>query len=55
MVVLVDVGHWRRTSDQPTSVHLNDLKAVGVVGVIGVNVGVVVGIVGVYHKYSRID
>ncbi len=29
------------------SVHLNDLKAVGVVGVIG--------FVGVYHKYSRID
>ncbi len=30
------------------SVHLNDLKAVGVVGV-------VVGIVSMYHKYSRID
>jgi hypothetical protein len=35
------------------SVHLNDLKAVGVVGVV---VGVVVvGVIGVYHKYSRID
>ncbi len=31
-----------------SSVHLNDLKAIGVVGVI-------VGIVGVYHKYSKID
>jgi hypothetical protein len=31
-----------------TSVLLNDLKGIGVVGV-------VVGIVGVYHKYSRID
>jgi hypothetical protein len=30
------------------SVHINDLKAVGVVGV-------VVGVIGVYHKYSRID
>jgi hypothetical protein len=29
------------------SVHLNDLKAIGVVGVVGV--------IGVYHKYSRID
>ncbi len=38
--------------DACISVHLNDLKAVGVVGVI---VGVVVGIVLVYHKYSRID
>jgi hypothetical protein len=36
----------------PPSVHLNDLKAVSVVGiVVGI---VVVGIVGVYHKYSRI-
>ncbi len=33
------------------SVHLNDLKAGGVVGV----VGVVISVVGVYHKYSRID
>jgi hypothetical protein len=33
-----------------SSVHLNDLKATGVVGVIGV-----VGVVGMYHKYSRID
>ncbi len=31
------------------SVHLNDLKAVGVVGVVGV-----ASVVGVYHKYSRI-
>jgi hypothetical protein len=31
------------------SVHLNDLKAVGVVGV------VVIGVVVVYHEYSRID
>jgi hypothetical protein len=30
------------------SVHMNDLKAIGVIGV-------VVGFVGVYHKYSRID
>jgi hypothetical protein len=30
------------------SVHLNDLKAVGVVDV-------VISVVGVYHKYSRID
>ncbi len=38
------------------SVHLNDLKAVGVVGVIvGIIVGIVVGIVVAYHKYSRID
>jgi hypothetical protein len=36
----------------PLSVHLNDLKAVGVVGVV---IGVVIGIVIVYHKYSRID
>ncbi len=33
------------------SVHLNDLKAIGVVGI----VGVVIGVDGVYHKYSRID
>jgi hypothetical protein len=32
------------------SVHLNDLKAVGVVNVVGI-----VGVIGVYHKYSRID
>jgi hypothetical protein len=32
------------------SVHLNDLKAIGVVGVVGV-----VAVIGVYHKYSRID
>jgi hypothetical protein len=38
------------------SVHLNDLKAVGVVGiVVGVIVGVVIGVILVYHKYSRID
>ncbi len=37
------------------SVHLNDLKAVGVVGVaIGVGGGIV-GIVVMYHKYSKID
>ncbi len=44
-------------------VHLNDLKAIGVVGVVlgvdvNVVVGVVVSIVGVvvvYHKFSRID
>jgi hypothetical protein len=30
------------------SVHLNDLKAIGIIGI-------VVGIIGVYHKYSRID
>ncbi len=36
-------------------VNLNDLKAVGVVGiVVGIIVVGVVG-VGVYHKYSRID
>jgi hypothetical protein len=54
---------------EPTevSVHLNDLKAVGVVGVVigvvgvGVGIGVIVlgiiivGVVVVYHKYSRID
>jgi hypothetical protein len=35
------------------SVHLNDLKAIGVVGII---VGIVViGVSVVYHKYSRID
>ena len=34
------------------SVHLNDLKAVGVVDLV---VGVVVGVIVVYHKYSRID
>jgi hypothetical protein len=33
------------------SVHLNDLKAVGVIGVV---VGIVVGVIVVYHKYSRI-
>ncbi len=33
-------------------VHLNDLKAVGVVGIV---VGIVVNIVVVYHKYSRIE
>ncbi len=38
-----------------SSVHLNDLKAVGVVGIIVGVVGVVVGILVVYHKYSRID
>ncbi len=41
-----------------TSVHLNDLKAVGVVGVIIgiVGVGIVVGVVvAVCHKYSRMD
>jgi hypothetical protein len=37
--------------DNFLSVHLNDLKAVGVVGIV---VGVV-GVVGMYHKYSRID
>ncbi len=36
------------------SVHINDLKAVGGVGVVVV-VGVIIGVVGVYHKYSRID
>ncbi len=37
----------------PNSVHLNDLIVVGVVGiVVGI---VVVGVVVVYHKYSRID
>ncbi len=35
------------------SVHLNDLKAVGVISIV-VDV-IVVGIVSVYHKYSRID
>ncbi len=39
-------GRRRRCFFQHGSVHLNVLKAVGVVGV-------VVG--GVYHKYSRID
>ncbi len=48
----------------PVSVHLNDLKAVGVIGVVvgivvgvvvGIVVSVVVGIVVMYHKYSRID
>ena len=39
-------GWRRRCCFQHGSVHLNDLKAVGVVGL-------VVG--GVYHKYSRID
>ncbi len=34
------------------SLHLNDLKAVGVVSVV---IGVVVGVVVVYHKYSRIN
>jgi hypothetical protein len=33
-----------------SSVHLNNLKAVGVVGVIGV-----ISVIGMYHKYSRID
>jgi hypothetical protein len=38
------------------SVHLNDLKAISGVGVVGIVVGiVVVGVVIVYHKYSRID
>ncbi len=38
------------------SVHLNDLKAIGVVCVVVSIVGIVViGIVVVYHKYSRID
>jgi hypothetical protein len=38
------------------SVHLNDLKAFGVIGVIiGIIVGVVVGVAVVYHKYSKID
>jgi hypothetical protein len=37
-----------------TSVHLNDLKAVGVVGVV-VGIVVVVGVNIVYHKYSRIE
>jgi hypothetical protein len=36
------------TQPPQVSVHMNDLKAIGVVGV-------VVGVVGVYHKYSRID
>jgi hypothetical protein len=35
------------------SVHLNDLKAVGVIGIV-VSV-IVIGVVVVYHKYSRID
>ncbi len=34
------------------SVHLNDLKAVDVFGVV---LGVVVSVVIMYHKYSRID
>jgi hypothetical protein len=38
------------TSAQVESVHLNDLKAVGVIGVI-----CVISVIGVYHKYSRID
>jgi hypothetical protein len=46
-------AYMRHRFSRALSVHLNDLKAVGVVGVIGI-VGVV-GIVGVYHKYSRID
>jgi hypothetical protein len=39
------------------SVHLNDLKAVGVIGIlVSIVVGVVViGVVVVCHKYSRID
>jgi hypothetical protein len=38
------------------SVHLNDLKEIGVVGVVISVVGViVVGIVVMYHKYRRID
>jgi hypothetical protein len=39
------------------SVHLNDLKAVGVIGIlVGVVVGfLVIGVVIAYHKYSRID
>ncbi len=39
------------------SVHLNDLKAVSVVGIVVgiVIIGIIVGVVVVYHKYSRID
>ncbi len=39
-------GRRRRCCFRHESVHLNDLKAVNVVGVI---------VVGMYHKYSRID
>jgi hypothetical protein len=38
-----------------TSVHLNDLKAVGVISVVISVVVVLVGVVVVYHKYCRID
>ncbi len=38
-----------KTKHLDTSVHLNDLKA------IGVGISVVVGVIVVYHKYSRID
>jgi hypothetical protein len=37
------------------SVHLNDLKAVSVIGVVVFVVGGVVSVVVVYHQYSRID
>ncbi len=50
------VYHWRLLLEEYApeiiSVHLNDLKAVGVVDLV---VGVVVGVIVVYHKYSRID
>ncbi len=50
-----DVTQLTQDMEQ-SSVHLNDLKAVGVVGVVGAVVGiVVVGVIVVYHKYSRID
>ncbi len=45
---------WSTAIQDSTSVHLNDLKAIGVVGVV-VGVIVVIGVVVVYHKYSRID
>jgi hypothetical protein len=38
------------------SVYQNDLKAVGVIRVIvSIVVGIFVGVIGVYHKYTRID
>ncbi len=45
-----DIGRNHFLDQQ--SVHLNDLIAIGVVSVV---VGIVIGVVVIYHKYSRID
>jgi hypothetical protein len=53
LMLVIRLGMQLLASLLSLSVHLNDLKAVGVVSVVGV-VGII-GVIGMYHKYSRID